>query len=48
MEDAQTKITMIYKTMHRTIKIEQPDPHCKLGVQAVPAPLVAPIMLLLL
>ena len=43
---------MIYKTLHRQLKFEQHESHKKLGMLpdwlSVPAPLVAPIMLLLL
>jgi hypothetical protein len=38
---------MIYKTLHRKLKIEQHEPHS--GVQEgldVPAPLVTPVVLL--
>jgi hypothetical protein len=47
--------TIIYKTLHRKLKIEQHEFRKNLGVnsdvpegQAVPAPLVEPVMLLLL
>ena len=41
---------MMYKTLHRNLKIEQREPHKKLEVnpsKLVPTPLVAPVMLLL-
>ena len=45
--------TMIYKTLHKILKMEQNKPHLKQGVNsgaqdgsAVPASLVAPIMVL--
>ena len=47
--------SIIYKTLHRKLKIEQHEPHKKCGVKSdapvaltVPAPLVAPIVLILL
>ena len=44
---------MIYKTLHRKLNIEKHEPHLRSGVhtdapeeQAVPTPLVAPIVFL--
>ena len=39
---------MIHKTLRIKLKIEQNEPHKKsrIGRQAIPAPLVAPVMLL--
>ena len=37
--------TAIYNTLHIRLQIEQHEPHWKLGVHSVPAPLVAPVVL---